>query len=160
MGAAQMQSHTSVYRVFSRRTALLWFIASMIFGGLAGWLIQDYLATYLGELEQFARQDPEAAAERALSVLRIILGSMACLMGITGVYLGHYGYLSLKARRFPPPGAWIVEGRRSFTGARAKWAGWAHLFLGAVLISCGVGALLYTWVVLPRILAPGVAGGP
>lgn len=155
-----MPSPASVYRVFSHRTALLWFIAAVIFGGLAGWLIQDYLDAYLGELEQIARQDPEAAAEQALAILRIILGSMVCLLGITGVYLGRYGYLSLKARRFPPPGAWIVEGRRSLTGARARWAGWAHLLLGAVLICCGVGALHYTWVILPRILAPGVAGGP
>jgi hypothetical protein len=160
LGTAQMQSPSALYRVFSRRTVLLWFITVMLLGGLAGWLIQDYLGAYLGELEQMARHDPETAAARAVSTLRIILGAMACLMGITGFYLGHYGYLSLRAGRFPPPGAWIIEGRRSLTGSRAIWAGWAHLILGAVLVACGSGALHYTWVFLPQILALGVVPGP
>jgi hypothetical protein len=160
LGTAPIQAPSGLYRVFSRRTVLLWFVAVMLFGELAGWLIQDYLGAYLGELEQMARQDPEAAAERALSTLRIILGAMACLMGITGLYMGRYGYLSLRVGRFPPPGAWIIEGRPSLTGSRAIWAAWAHLVLGAVLIVCGGGVMHYTWMILPQILTSGIAAGP
>jgi hypothetical protein len=139
---------------------MLWFVIALLLGGAAGWVLQDYFTAYLQRVEDIAREDPEEAFERILAVLEPVFGIMAFMLLAFALYLARLGLIAVRTARFPPPGAWIVEGRRTLEGTRAKWAGWTNILGAIVLTAFAFATVYYTWVLLPRLFASALGTGP
>lgn len=66
-----------------------------------------YTRAFLEETQTLAEEDPVAAGARLVRFLRVFSGA-SLLLSVAGVaYCGRTAERSWRAKRFPPPGAWV-----------------------------------------------------
>ena len=135
----------------SRRDRAVWLPWALALGGtlvlaFAGHAWVDAWAAELGAL---AERDPDAAAARAVPVLRAGAWVSASLLGGLAIGLLHYFRAARRARRLPAPGRWshgsfrYLEGDDAVRAARLGEAVTWALFPLALGFALAVERLLH-----------------
>lgn len=111
-----------------------------------GLVIRDHVAT----LQAVAATDPGNAARRAASSLRTLITLMAGGNAVLAAYLVWQGLRVLGSGQVPPPGSWIVKGRKVYSGPSARRIGRLLLALAALVGGASVALLWLGWRLTAR----------
>jgi hypothetical protein len=112
--------------------ALLWAL------GLA---VRDHGAT----LKAVAATDPGDAARRAGFFLRRMIALLAAGNVVVAAYLSWVGARVVASGKLPPPGSWIVKGRRIYEGRLARRIGQSFVVLAVVIVAASAGMVWLGW---------------
>ena len=108
--------------------------------GAAGlWILDGYLQ----ELHGLADESPAAAAAQAKTYARAFLAILAAGGFFLSLYLARVSWRTLRAERYPPPGARLLSDTRIKRGRPARRRGQAGLALSVL-------TLLLTFAVVER----------
>jgi hypothetical protein len=119
-----MRVDSSKYKIIPKRVAWYSFV-----------VLVSFLALILILLNNFESSDP-------VLLVRWILLFKAALFGIVALLVAWYGWVATRYGVFPPPGVWVIEGKKVYHGNKAKIYGLFLLMLSPLLVS-GVLWLLY-----------------
>ena len=108
--------------------------------------IRDHVAT----LQAVAETDPGDAVRRAASSLRTLFALMVGGNAAVAGYLVWQGVRVIGSGQVPPPGSWIIKGRRVYAGPAARRIGQLFLVLAVLLAGASVALLWLGW----RLTAP------
>jgi len=124
-----------------KRHRRLTLVAALLLSFL-GLLAMGILCGYLGEIQKLAREDLQAAEQKALRLTAIILwiGGLS-LVGM-GAWFWRLGRRINLAGRFPPPGMKVIKDTRVRSGAKARAL--ANLAEAAALL-CVVAGTIGMW---------------
>ncbi len=144
-----MESDAYQYRVIKRqqfiRSAVLTIAVMAIIVALLLTLVQMYLAG----LVELAELQPALAAQRTSNVLQLVLAIVVVFAVGVGSYAIWYGLRAIKSGSFPPPGAWVIEGRPIHTGDKAQRIALAQIVLGILIPVVACYAVYRAWALLP-----------
>ncbi|UCD68924.1 MAG: hypothetical protein JSW48_02140 [Betaproteobacteria bacterium] len=113
------------------------------------WLLSWATTKYLDQLEQMSRTDAALAAQRVSSTVQAVFISSVVFALLVGSFLAWYGYRAVRSECFPPPGAWVIEGRPVYDGSKARRRGWAQIILGVVMAGVACAVVYRSWSLLP-----------
>lgn len=105
---------------------------------LLGILGLFYTQSFVTEMTELAKTDPEQAAARVARMLTIVTVAVGALTIAVGVYLTRLGFRSRSRREFPPPGTWVLRDTLILTGTPAAVLSTIALVLGLLLLGVGV----------------------
>lgn len=137
------------YRIISRQQLARWLVVTLAIVAVAGALMLKFVQIYLAGLAELATVEPALAAARMASVLEIVFVSTAVFAAGIGSYVVWYGYRAVRSRCFPPPGAWVIEGRPVYAGLKAQRLAWVQIVLGIIMPVAACYAVYRAWEVLP-----------
>jgi len=107
------------------------------------WTLAIAVREHLATLRTVAEIDPAAAARRAGSFLRAMFALLAAGNTIVAAYLLWLGVRVAATGKLPPPGAWIVKGRRVYEGRFARRIG--QIFV-ALAIAVAAASAVMVWL--------------
>jgi len=98
------------------------------------WTLALAVREHVAALRAVAETDPATAARRAGSFLRATFALLAAANTVVAAYLLRLGVRVAATGKLPPPGAWIVKGRRVYEGRFVRRVGRIFVLL-AILIA-------------------------
>lgn len=109
------------------------------------WALSLAIRGHVATLQAVAATDPGDAARRAAYSLRTLFTLMAGGNVVVAAYLAWQGVRVIGSRQVPPPGSWILKGRRVYTGRFAPRIGRLFLALAVLLVGASLGLLWLAW---------------
>jgi hypothetical protein len=103
--------------------------------------VRDHVAT----LKAVAATDPGDAARRAGFFLRRMIALLAAGNVVVAAYLSWVGARVVASGKLPPPGSWIVKGRRIYEGRLARRIGQSFVVLAVVIVAASAGMVWLGW---------------
>jgi hypothetical protein len=114
-----------------RRVAIAMGAAVLVLGTLG----VGYLRAAIEATEVLARTAPEAAAWRVIAICLVCITIVTILPLVVGIDIVRRSVRTIRAERFPPPGARVLVDTKVIRGRPARLLGLIFLGLGAVLIA-------------------------
>ncbi len=135
------------YRVVDPRDWRVRVIAIVALAAIAAlaWVIGGAVQRHVAELQALAASDPHAAARRAAVTLRVLLALGIAGNAAVAAYVAWIGIRVVSSDRLPPPGSWIIKGRRVYTGKYAGRIGRLFIALALVLVAASLALFWIGW---------------
>ena len=146
-----MAPHANRYRIITRKQLVSWSVLIFAAVAVTGAVMLKIVQIYLAGLAELATTEPALAAERASNVLQLVFVSTTVFATGIGSFVVWYGYRAIRSSSFPPPGAWVIEGRPIHSGAKARRLGWAQIILGVMMAVVASYAVYHAWAALPLL---------
>ena len=143
-----METESTKYRVISKQRLVQISLLVVAVAAVGAMLLVWLVSGYLNGLEDLAKSQPALATDRILSVAQAALSVTVVVAVAVGSYVVWYGFRAVRSECFPPPGAWIIEGRTVHTGAKARRLGWTQIVLGVLMATVACAAVYRTWSLL------------
>jgi len=144
-----MESGADQHRIITKRQLVRWLVPIFAIVVVAGAIMLKIVQIYLAGLTELAATAPTLAAARMSGLLELVFVSTAVFAVGVGSYVVWYGYRAVRSKCFPPPGAWVIEGKPVYTGVKAQWLAWVRIALGIIMPVAAGYAVYRAWVLLP-----------
>lgn len=135
----------------ARRLALLLVVLGFGVGALLLWGLNAGSPA----VARWLKEDPTAIVTRARMLLVALAFVLAGPPVAAGVYLWRFGTRVVRASRFPPPGARLVQDMLVLTGDAARNRGRIAQGAGLALVLAGSAMALLLWRLAASIAASG-----
>jgi len=109
------------------------------------WALVLAVREHVATLKAVAATDPGDAARRAGSFLRTMIALLAAGNVVVAAYLSWVGARVVTSGKLPPPGSWIVKGRRIYEGRLARRIGQSFVVLAVVIVAASAGMVWLGW---------------
>ncbi len=133
------------YRVIDRKRFVLVMVVILSVIAPVAWIGLDHFADYTQRLQNLAETDPAKAAAAATQLVRKLAVINALLMCSLTAIIIWYGLRSWRAKSMPPPGSWILEGQRTWSGESAVRIAKFAIAVGALLGILAVAGSAILW---------------
>lgn len=130
-----------------RRNVLILLGCTVIAGFMLIWWLQDYLAS----LQRQASNDPQAAMDIAINLLKATGLAGGAIFGSLGVWLLLLGRKIFTAGRYPPPGMQVIRDTPVCTGGKARLKAYTGMALGLASLVMAVGIFVVMWRTLASL---------
>jgi hypothetical protein len=126
------------YRIMSKRSLVWIIILVSVASAVAMFVVRSWVQTYLLQVARISVTNPAVALEQLVFLVQTVFGSMTVALMAMSAFVGWYGFRILRSGHVPPPGAWLLEGKKVATGAAAERAAKLHMFVCALLATAGI----------------------
>ncbi len=133
------------YRVLTRAKAAWIGILLLAAAAVIVWFVIQKMRASTADLGVLLDQSPEQAAAEVVRRVRIYAWLYSGSLFAIALWLAWMASRVIRAGRMPPPGAWIVQGQRTWEGdAAVKRGKFLGYFAGALaVLSAGLFAALW-----------------
>ena len=114
------------------------------------WTLASAVREHVAVLRTVAETDPAAAARRAGSFLRTTFALLAAGNTVVAAYLLWLGVRVAATGKLPPPGAWIVKGRRVYEGRFVRRIGRILVVLAIAIAAASAVMVWLGWRLTAR----------
>ena len=140
------------YKVIGRKKFALIMVVLLIVVAVGVWVSLDRLAEYGEELEELAVTEPLEAAATVTQLLRNLAILNGLVLSSLAVLIIWHGWSGWRSESMPPPGSWILEGQRIWTGESAVRIAKFKIAVGALLGARAVASTLILWGLQDTVL--------
>jgi uncharacterized BrkB/YihY/UPF0761 family membrane protein len=104
-----------------------------------GWVVIHGTERYLDQLQRILSTSPAQGYERLSQMLLLVTTVMVFSLACFASWMGQLSYRTLREKRFPPNGFWVVRDTPVIEGWRAVVRAGAGFLLSVLAILGGIG---------------------
>ena len=129
----------------SRKKFAVVMIVLLGVAAIAVWIGLDYVAGYVGQMEEPAAADPAAATAATSKLMRIVAIANGVVLSAFALLIVWHGRRGLRSESMPPTGSWILQGQRTWSGKPAVRIAKFTIAVGVILGVLGIASSSVLW---------------
>ena len=128
--------------ICANRTVRRWTFVVIGLIAIVGLWALYFTQTFFRELEALVEYDPVQAISKLLVFLYVSGVVFTAGVMSTSGYLLWLGVRTLRGKRFPPPGTWVIKDTKVIGGGGARWRGYLLAVGGLAVIAAGIAIFI------------------
>ncbi len=146
------------YRVMDRKRFAVAMVVLVSICAVGVWVGLNRFAEYAEQLKNLAVTDPAEAAAAAAQLARTLAILNGLVLGSLTIVIIWQGWSGWRAESMPPPGSWILEGQRTWTGEPAVRIAKFRIVVGALLGVLTAASSSILWSLGERVVDAAAKG--